>query len=73
MSDHDDDMVHTVTHACAYVSIVFYLLLVTDHLVDTTVPTKIFNNVQTVCVAFRAGLSIPEALGKLSIGGPLPT
>jgi len=21
----------------------------------------------------RAGLSIPEALGKLSIGGPLPT
>ena len=22
---------------------------------------------------FRAGLSIPEALGKLSIGGPLPT
>jgi len=24
-------------------------------------------------VTHRAGLSIPEALGKLSIGGPLPT
>ena len=26
-----------------------------------------------VNIIIRAGLSIPEALGKLSMGGPLPT
>ena len=31
------------------------------------------NSCEIQVVRLRAGLSIPEALGKLSIGGPLPT
>jgi len=30
-------------------------------------------HIEVILVSSRAGLSIPEALGKLSIGGPLPT